>query len=374
MEVMGAKPGFDTSFSSHHGIVRALDQKRRMLDLEIERFVAMKEDEYKQFEKQLRSPTKSERGFDCSSPEHVERNTGIQNSTSKLDRSEQPSYPVSNRDPSTNHSDPPLRSLTPLSYPSNLALSPSKDNSRPPISETATTPRNRPPSLQGISTPTYLPLLDANPRSPRVLTPQSSPLSTEVPLSSSATLPATVFSPLISPSQNPPISSSAPRPDSFRNRRSSSRSDISLRSSMRGPKSPRSPKHVLFSIDNVVMSPSTSPETERKRSQSSNKEGKKRRNSTSSTKSRGVETAVGLRDGRNAAPQVPSIINYQDLIQTRPTGKSFGKDIGLVEKPTEEGLDGALFAFDEDLEDSSEDAVQGRGRGERRKKSEKVGL
>ncbi|KAL8906817.1 MAG: hypothetical protein Q9207_001805 [Kuettlingeria erythrocarpa] len=63
------------------------------------------------------------------------------------------------------------------------------------------------------------------------------------------------------------LSSSDPRKRSMSERRSSSRSDTSassLRSSLRDPKQPRSPKRVLFSIDNVVVSPSTSPAMQRK--------------------------------------------------------------------------------------------------------------
>lgn len=62
------------------------------------------------------------------------------------------------------------------------------------------------------------------------------------------------------------LSSSDPRKTSMSERRSSSRSDTSvssLRSSLRDPKQPRSPKRVLFSIDDVVVSPSTSPAIQR---------------------------------------------------------------------------------------------------------------
>ncbi|KAL8996195.1 MAG: hypothetical protein Q9188_006621 [Gyalolechia gomerana] len=63
------------------------------------------------------------------------------------------------------------------------------------------------------------------------------------------------------------LSSNDPRKMSMSARRSSSRSDTSvssLRSSIRDPKQTRSPKRVLFSIDNVVVSPSTSPTLQRK--------------------------------------------------------------------------------------------------------------
>ncbi|KAI4178780.1 MAG: hypothetical protein L6R41_008213 [Letrouitia leprolyta] len=63
------------------------------------------------------------------------------------------------------------------------------------------------------------------------------------------------------------LSSTDARKISMSFRRSSSRSDTSvssLRSSIRDKKQPRSPKRVLFSINNVVVSPSTSPTLQRK--------------------------------------------------------------------------------------------------------------
>ena len=63
-------------------------------------------------------------------------------------------------------------------------------------------------------------------------------------------------------------------------------------------------------------------------------------------------------------------------MHTKPTGKSFGKDFGLVERPVEVGMDGALFAFDEDLgvdlDDGLDDRGQGRGKREKGEEKEKV--
>lgn len=59
-----------------------------------------------------------------------------------------------------------------------------------------------------------------------------------------------------------PLSSSVPPERALDHRRSSSRSDASidgLRSSLRNSREPRSPKRVQFSIDDTVVSPSTSP-------------------------------------------------------------------------------------------------------------------
>ena len=71
---------------------------------------------------------------------------------------------------------------------------------------------------------------------------------------------------LISPPANPsrPLSSSVPpeHQHDLDQRRSSGRSDLSiesLKSSLKDPSQPKSPKKVQFSIDNVVVSPSTSP-------------------------------------------------------------------------------------------------------------------
>ena len=82
-------------------------------------------------------------------------------------------------------------------------------------------------------------------------------------LSSSAEyqLPAMISPPATS---SRPLSSSVPpeHQNDLNQRRSSSRSDLSidgLRSSIKDPSQPRSPKRVQFSIDNTVVSPSTSP-------------------------------------------------------------------------------------------------------------------
>ena len=340
----------------------------------------MKEDEYRRFEEQLWCPANEEGDLDVWNSEPLDKYDARFSSRSTHDSLEQrPSSPP-RRNSMLGQSDPPLKPLTPL-RPSQSPLSTPSENISPTEATTnqgSTLPQNRRPDRQAIRTPSYLPLLDAAPRSPRTATNQP-PASIDAQLSSSATLPTTTFSPLGSPQQRPLISTSAPRPDALHIRRSSSRSDISLRSSMRGPKSPKSPKHVLFSIDNVVMSPSTSPEIVRKQGQSSNREGKKRRHSTSSTlsKSQGVETTLAFRDGRSSHPQTPSIISYQDLEQTKPIGKSIGKDIGLLKKQDVVELDDALFAFDEDLTaDQGSELEDGRRRKgkEKRKEVDKVCL
>ena len=89
-------------------------------------------------------------------------------------------------------------------------------------------------------------------------------------LSSSA---ETTHPPMASPPLQParPLSSSVPPEKPLHHRSDSSRSDnsvASLRSSLRDPKQPRSPKRVLFSIDDTLVSPSTSPVAQRSNSRS----------------------------------------------------------------------------------------------------------
>ena len=150
---------------------------------------------------------------------------------------------------------------------------------KPPEPVPDTPSHDREIEFQGLFTPRYLPLLeDPNRYSKQKTTPSSSPPpetppdspngrgGSTPPLSSSATLPMTRFSPPRSPLQTAKFSNSAPRPRLKDLRRTSSRSDTSLsslRSSMKQPRSPRSSKHVLFAIDNNVLSPSSSPVLER---------------------------------------------------------------------------------------------------------------
>lgn len=136
--------------------------------------------------------------------------------------------------------------------------------------------------FQGLFTPSYLPLLESSAnkkmhesKKPSLtLSIKPDELATPIPdstpaLSSSSPVPASARSSstsLPTPGHTP---SGVPREISLGLRRSSSRSDTSiasLRSSLRHPNQPRSPKRVLFSIDNVVVSPSTSPIAQRSQS------------------------------------------------------------------------------------------------------------
>lgn len=125
--------------------------------------------------------------------------------------------------------------------------------------------------LKGLFTPTYLLLLSAPRRSSSPRVEEARRLSEDktaaneiqhstASFSSSSTFPSTHISSSSSPPHTRLLSASVPRQPSHC-RRTSSRSDlsISLRSSLRDPNQARSPKRVLFSLDNDVVSPSTSP-------------------------------------------------------------------------------------------------------------------
>lgn len=136
--------------------------------------------------------------------------------------------------------------------------------------------------FQGLFTPSFLPLLDCKDRHRSVAASGQNHIGNDLPsisfdigkgrhgsdarktklsLSSSASFPNTHHSSSLSPPTVRPISASVPRQPPHQ-RRSSSRSDTSiasLRSSLRDPKQPRSPKRVLFSIGDTLVSPSTSP-------------------------------------------------------------------------------------------------------------------
>ena len=128
--------------------------------------------------------------------------------------------------------------------------------------------RERELEFHGLFTPHYLPLLEgsANTSKPRPTTKYSEdlqpPRDISSKLSSSATFPSSTICNNTSLPFLRHFSASVPRELSLGLRRSSSRSDTSggsRRSSLRDPKQPRSAKHVLFSINDVVVSPSTSP-------------------------------------------------------------------------------------------------------------------
>ena len=255
-------------------VLDVLKEKRELLNREVAEFKALKDEEYRRFELSVQTVNR------VSEPE--KKYTQDDNHSPLLDPSDEGSQ--SSGMGSRRRSDEkfPTGSMQERLRTENEAEIKRTRNTNEILAQNGTTlpapetlSHEREIEFQGLFTPTYMPLLD-NARQPNGNSggkPQSPPLHSladlasgrrelSVTLSSSATLPATIYNPLQSPTISSKLSNSAPRPRLLERRRSSSRSDISitsLRSSLRQPKTPRSPKHVLFAIDNTVLSPSTSP-------------------------------------------------------------------------------------------------------------------
>ncbi|MCJ1390089.1 hypothetical protein MMC18_002947 [Xylographa bjoerkii] len=255
-------------------VLEALREKRKLLNREVAEFKALKDEEYQRFELSIQAVGRIH-GSEQTTTEDDTPNPPQSHEMEDLQRSGMGSRRRSDEKFPAGSMQERLRTENEaeIKRVDNNDEGPGQNGTLPLTSETLS--HEREIEFQGLFTPTYLPLLDnarqsngkksGMPPSPplnslAVLTSGRRELLTT--LSSSATLPATTYNPLHSPPTPSKLSNSAPRPRLLEQRRSSSKSDISitsLRSSLRQPKSPRSPKHVLFSIDNTVLSPSTSP-------------------------------------------------------------------------------------------------------------------
>lgn len=259
-------------------LLELLDRKRKHLDQEIADFKAKKEKEYKLYEQHLLSENRSLTGY-----QDVPSGSGVKPSTHdeghSLDNGQRPS--VAELDETEKESG--MRSVG-----KDTSGSKNEENRRPahidlvdgpehvvegclsaprqPIASTP--PHDREKEFRGLFTPSYLPLLDGpvkchtqvqviKPISPSISRSSSTPS-----LSSSATLATMSITPLLPSPGHQRLSTSVPGQKPPHRRSSSARSDTSLaslRSSLRDPRQPRSPKRVLFSIDNTVVSPNSSP-------------------------------------------------------------------------------------------------------------------
>ncbi|MCJ1246109.1 hypothetical protein MMC30_003314 [Trapelia coarctata] len=328
----------------------ALHKKRQSLDLEVERYKALKDEEYRRFESELRkfiqdqvvnegATREQSNGVQLVSQTQTENN-GTGSRRNSGEKSPSPTGTMLDR----------LRSEAAVKTQKkeNNRTAPVPAKSPEPVLDTPS--HEREIEFQGLFTPRYLPLLeDPNRYSRKKTTSSSSPppenpedppngrRERPTPLSSSATLPATRYSLLHSPLQSPKFSNSAPRPRLQDLRRSSSRSDTSiasLRSSLKQPKSPRSSKHVLFAIDNNVLSPSTSPILERS--------------------GKGLNFASPIKEiqvpQRGSVPEVTSyfprspIRSYHQLVEPTVAASADGGADFEDTTPDED----ALFSFDED--------------------------
>lgn len=260
--------------SSKDGVAEALKSKRRSLDQEIDDFKVRKDEEFRRYEEELRreataGPTQQGSGGTASN--------GMQTTVERASRTRSKhSKPESN----------PASAFESISScrRDDLSNFNSYQPATPPLTSASTKAPNhldgeRELELRSLFTPSYLSFFESrstnNPGSTSIshntFADRPTPFialssihthrqhlrhSATSPLSSSlTTLPSTIYN-----STSAPQSSSAPRPQLAESRASSSPLSRNLRSSLRSPeRPPREPKHVLFSIDNMVMSPSSSP-------------------------------------------------------------------------------------------------------------------
>lgn len=274
--------------ASSQRLLELLDRKRKQLDHEIADFKAKKEKEYKLYEQRLRSENRSLTvGEHAPSGSGVEANTqderhpldnGQRPGVAELDETDKESGVKSvGKDMSVGNDTSGSRNGE-NRRPARIDLVDGPDHivegclSAPRQAIASTPPHDREKEFRGLFTPSYLPLLDGpvkchtqaqavKPISPSVSRSNSTPS-----LSSSATLATMSITPLLPSPGHQRLSASVPRQKPPRRRSSSARSDASLtslRSSLRDPRQPRSPKRVLFSIDNTVVSPNSSPAARR---------------------------------------------------------------------------------------------------------------
>ncbi|CAF9938322.1 MAG: hypothetical protein ALECFALPRED_007601 [Alectoria fallacina] len=255
-----------------HEIIEALDGKRRQLDREIAEFKADKEHEYRVFERQLRGKSKENDPQDTPQSLRKRGRSRQKNAVAEagpMQKGEDNYVQRELDDGGLKGPDTETEDLV-----ATARSNPSPGGSPGPPDRPMKAMLEREEEFQKRSTPSYLPLVgdafaDEGCRSRELLRPPSfSPRDlAAVTYHSSAMFSSsaeTVHPPMTSPPLRPvrPLSSSVPPEKPSHHRRDSSRSDTSiasLRSSLRDPKQPRSPKRVLFSIDDTLVSPSTSP-------------------------------------------------------------------------------------------------------------------
>ena len=273
-------PDLDAEQKDRH-IIEALDRKRRQLDQEIADFKADKENEYRLLERRLRGKSKE---TDVQDTPQSQRKRGRLNEKTAAAEAASTQQEIAIHVQSESDDGNPGQKVPGSGAEDQSGTIGSKINpggSLGPADRSIEALHERGKEFQGPCTPSYLPLVgeipaDESSRSKQLL---------QSPFFSSGDLPAarhnngamlsssaeTVHPPMTSPPLPPtrPLSSSVPPEKPSHHRRDSSRSDTSiasLRSSLRDPKQPRSPKRVLFSIDDTLVSPSTSPIAQRSKS------------------------------------------------------------------------------------------------------------
>ena len=271
------EPDLGTEQKEHH-ITEALERKRRQLDQEIAQFRAEKDHDYSVFEKKLRNKSKENGVQDESQSQRKRGRSKQKNGAAEAGFTQKEGANWVQRDSGNGNTFQKSLGEETESPFAAVRSSPNPEGSPGPSGRITDALHEREKKFQGVFTPSYLPLVEDTPgnggsRSKEQLEPP--PFNSEdVPaarhnssamLSSSA---ETTHPPMTSPPLQParPLSSSVPPENPLHHRSDSSRSDnsvASLRSSLRDPKQPRSPKRVLFSIDDTLVSPSTSPVAQR---------------------------------------------------------------------------------------------------------------
>ena len=240
-----ARNGVNEPSTSDH-VSAALNNKKKQLYKDIEDFKKQKEEEYQEYERQLRR-------------RHLDEDTnGPLLQDGKIDTEDE-----SRRKGIDQSSSNSARRVARESRTARESLSQAFGGFPGPPGIDNEHPRDK--AFEDFFTPEYLGLINGDDlRSHRHLLAEANSGAC-VQLSSSDT--SNPANPPIAP---PPLSSSAPThsPTKTHHRSDSSNSLLSvssLRSSMKDPNTPKSPKRVLFSIeDGVVVSPSTSPTISRK--------------------------------------------------------------------------------------------------------------
>ncbi|MCJ1431942.1 hypothetical protein MMC27_001298 [Xylographa pallens] len=355
-------------------VLDVLKEKRELLNREVAAFKALKDEEYRRFELSVQTvspinePVTKHTQDDNHDPLPAPSDESFHGSGMGSRRRSDEKFPAGSMQERLRTENEAEIKRT-ISNDEMLA----QNGTTPPVPETLS--HEREIEFQGLFTPTYMPLLD-NARQSNGNSggkPQSPPLHSltdlasgrrelSVTLSSSATLPATTYNPLHSPTISSQLSNSAPRPRLLEQRRSSSRSDISitsLRSSLRQPKTPRSPKHVLFAIDNTVLSPSTSPVVYRTVQHPPIPFSGLMDMPKSAIKPSGISAQVDgiMQSNRETGPVLDTAVqankglssslikSYHQLLE--PTVSTPDKDLEDFESI---GQDDVLFSFDEDVD------------------------
>lgn len=367
------KPIDHTQFDADETWIRdELNGKRAQIAREIEDFKAEKERELAAFEQSLRgrgSVNSSEYSTSFEAKFRNEKREESWGSNYSVDGNS-----VINIEPDSVRTN----AIKNLSRSTKFLSNGRESQHSSPDSLLSNSPRERELEFHGLFTPHYLPLLDVSPHSskPRTTTKYSEDL--QLPRDSSSNLSPATF-PTSTNGNNTSLPYlrhfSASVPGELGLRRLSFRSDNSVgkrRSSLRDPKQPRSAKHVLFSINDVVLSPSTSPILSRSiaapegrnvDSLSSNKLA-----NMAISKNKGVETwdkglsALLKSDYKNTP--FTAISQYSHTLYDLPTLSSStllnlnNEEDNFVPKYDTDGDD--LFAFDEEtnLSDDDDDDIR----------------